>query len=128
MMRWFLIATPLSLIGSYALFEVLFFLDVRLFGTGHTLKIWLWPGMELASLFDQLMPHELLYGSPESRDYWPAATFVSMKLLLSVASWWALVLGIGLAWRLLKPNAAAQSDALRTALGTPTDGATGHER
>ena len=111
--RWIAVAIPVSLVASVAFFAIAVLAEARIFGTVYVLVVWSWPGQHLAALLATVAPYEVLYGSPESDFYWPAATFAGLMIWLGVFFWWAAALVGAIAWRFWKPNPALNTDAVR---------------
>jgi hypothetical protein len=98
-------------------------------------EVWWMVGKYFAMAIAAVTPQHWIHVHPASETYWPAATAAGLVLFSAVIVW-ALV--IFLAWYLVglyfgrrgrqRSNNAAQSDALRSALGAPTHSAPGRGR
>jgi hypothetical protein len=98
-------------------------------------EVWWMMGKYFAEAIAAVTPQHWIHGHPTSETYWPAATAAGLVLLSAVIVW-ALIIFV--AWYLLRlylgrrrrqrSNNAAQSDALRSALGAPTHSAPGRGR
>ena len=84
-----IIVTTLSLVVS-GLGVIVIYAEGKILGTIFMFQVWSWPGAQLAHLIERLVPNKLLYGSPDSRFYWPDATFFGLWLWLSIAFWWVV--------------------------------------
>lgn len=95
---WIIIVLPLSLVASCVAAAVAISGELKIFGTNSLFIGWLWSGEQLARLIAHSLPHEMLYGSPNSRFYWPEATYVGLRFWLSVVFWWAITFAV-VFWR-----------------------------
>ena len=92
------IVISLSLAVSCVVAVIAILGEQKIFGTNSLFIGWLWPGEQLARLIAHSLPHQTLYGSPDSRFYWPYATFVGLRFYLSVVFWWAVTFTV-VFWR-----------------------------